>query len=101
MIPNVGTLSYIYLSLSHTLPQFHCLFRTITKEGFEKVIQDYGLSRNFEKNLQLITEIFGYFIVWMYHMVMIVLLLNLLIAMMSQSYSDIQSNADLGECDGK
>ena len=32
----------------------------------------------------------------MYHMVMIVLLLNLLIAMMSQSYSDIQANADLG-----
>ena len=71
--------------------------KNLTKDDLESILREFGLSPEFRKNLQLVTEIFGYFIVWMYHMVMIVLLLNLLIAMMSQSYSDIQANADLGE----
>ena len=66
----------------------------MTQEQWDNVSEVQGLSTNFTGGLTA-TEFFGYTVDYLYHLIVMILLLNLLIAKMSQTYSDICNNADL------
>ena len=66
----------------------------MTKTEWDEVSDKYDLSREFQYAMTA-TEFFGYVVNFTYHFVVIILLLNLLIAKMSQTYSDIVSHADM------
>merc|ERR1739838_1120789 len=66
----------------------------LKQEEWDALSDKYDLKKEFQYEMSA-TEFFGYLVFFVYHFVTIVLLMNLLIAKMSQTYADIFQNADM------